>query len=94
MPLPSPQDLALAIYQTSLSQDQKQKILKVLPSLSGKQILELYEALLDLYRQETKFINEIKLVDLKYQVKVQSIIEEAKKSGTTPSDPVSDLVEK
>jgi hypothetical protein len=80
MPLPSPQSLAQAIARTSFSLEEKQQMIAALPKLTERQITELYELLLALYDEETKLIKSVKLIDLKYQTKVQLLIDEAKKN--------------
>ncbi|GEM_PF-5477505 len=76
--LPSPQALALAIAQTSFTLEEKRELVASLPKMTESQIAELYDLLLALYAQENKYINDIKLLDLKYQAKVQVFVDEAK----------------
>ncbi len=76
--LPSPQALAIAIAQTSFTLQEKRDMVASLPKFTEAQIIELYDLLVLLYNQETKLINDVKLLDLKYQTKVQVLMDEAK----------------
>lgn len=75
MKLPSPQNLAIAIAQTSLDQDQKEQILENLPTLTESEIIDLYQALIALHESEIKFLKDVKLIDLKYQVKLENALQ-------------------
>lgn len=80
MNLPGPKELAMAIAQTSLSEEEKREILDNIPYMSDEKILELYESLLNLKDEEEKYISKVQRVDIKYQQKLEILIEEMKKS--------------
>lgn len=87
MSLPSPTSLASAIARTSFTLEEKRHIIASLPKLTEQQIVELYELLLTLIEEEGKLIKAVKLVDLKYQTKVQMLVDEAKaKMGQKKED--------
>lgn len=78
MQLPSPKKLAQAIANTSFSIEEKKKILNSLPHLSVEKINKLYLSLLDLQAQESRAINEVERIDLKYKIRLESEIAKAK----------------
>ncbi len=86
MNLPTPEELAKAIMQTSLTEEEKQEIFSNLPFISASKIIEIYNLLLQLYEEEKKFVREVKRVDLKYQIKVQGVIDRKKKEEKNLDD--------
>lgn len=74
MPLPSPRDLAMAIAQTSFSDEEKRDMLKALPKMKEQEIIDLYELLLKVSEEEKRFIQQVDLIDLKYQVQLQEAL--------------------
>ena len=69
--LPSPQNLAKAIAQSSFSEVDKKLMLLKIRTMNKDQIIAFYEALINLNNQEEVFINAVQILDLEYQMKFQ-----------------------
>lgn len=74
--LPTPEQLAEILFQTSLSSQQKEEVLDSLQFLPDEKIEELYARLVNLKKIEEEVVNDEKRIDLKYQMKIE---EEMKK---------------
>lgn len=78
MTLPSPTQLAKAIANTSFSLEEKNTIIQGLRFLNAEKIKILYEMLTKLQEEETRFVNEVNRIDLKYKIRLETEIEKAK----------------
>lgn len=74
----SPEDLAHAIAETSLSDSEKLHILNKLKTMSGRRLEALYEALIELRKAGENFINDVQRTDLKYRMMFMNEIEKEK----------------
>lgn len=76
---PSPRLLAIAIAQTSFSDEEKREILRALPKMSEPEIIELYDLLLKVHEEEQRFLQQVNLIDLKYQIQIKEKLQKAGK---------------
>lgn len=91
MQIPSPQQLAKAIANTSLSLDDKKTIVASIRFLSPKKIALLYQRLLELQKEEQRFINEVNRIDLRYKMKLEAEIEKAKQKAEVKLSNISSI---
>jgi hypothetical protein len=81
--LPSPQNLAKAIANTSFTLEEKNTIIQGLRFLNAEKIKILYELLTNLQEEETRIINEVNRIDLKYKIRLEAEIENCATQGGT-----------
>ena len=78
MQLPSPAQFAQTLAYTSFDLEEKRQIVASLPYLSDAKIIDLYANLLKLQSEEIELMNQSRRLDLKYQIKLEQLIAEAK----------------
>ncbi len=83
MTLPTPAQLAKAIANTSFSLEEKNTIIQGVKFLNVEKIKILYEMLTKLQEEETRFVNEVNRIDLKYKIRLETEIEKAKNTVQT-----------
>ncbi len=79
--LPTPQVLAKAIANTSFSLEEKNTIVQSIKFLNAEKIKVLYELLTNLQEEETRVVNEVNRIDLKYKIRLEAEIENCSKQG-------------
>ena len=73
---PTPKQLAEALAQTSLSEEQKKEVRESIPYLNKQKVEDLYEKLLSLKKVEQSFVRDSKRIDLKYKMKLEEAMKQ------------------
>lgn len=84
--LPSPNNLAKAIANTSFSDIDKRLMLLKIRTLNKEEIITFYEALINLNMIEEKFASAVKSLDAKYQMKFHEAFADFKDLNTSNSN--------
>lgn len=78
MYFPTPEELAQAIAKTSFPDVEKRLMLLKVRSMDKDQISRLYQALVQLNKEQEKFIATVEALDLKYQLKFMEAYKDSK----------------